>query len=83
MRRIFDCFGKRVFWLPYSPEVLCAAPKSRQRPLLEGGDRAQRIGELLAEREKNYAQAHVAVDTSHLTVEQVVEKIIERFTAGD
>ena len=57
--------------------------KSRQRPLLEGGDRAQRIGELLAEREKNYAQAHVAVDTSHLTVEQVVEKIIERFTAGD
>ena len=51
--------------------------------MLEGGDRAQRIGELLAEREKNYAQAHVAVDTSHLTVEQVVEKIIERFTAGD
>jgi shikimate kinase len=49
--------------------------------LLEGGDRSQRIGELLAQREKNYAQAHVAVDTSDLTVEQVVEKIIERFNA--
>lgn len=70
--------------LTAAPEVLLRrAAKSRQRPLLEGGDRAQRIGELLAQREKNYAQAHVAVDTSHLTVEQVVEKIIERFTAGD
>src|SRR4029453_17705193 len=57
--------------------------QSREGALLEGGDRGQRIGELLAQREKNYAQAHVAVDTSHLTVEQVVEKIIERFTAGD
>jgi shikimate kinase len=70
--------------LTAAPEVLLRrAEKGRQRPLLEGGDRAQRIGELLAQREKNYAQAHVAVDTSHLTVEQVVEKIIERFTAGD
>ena len=70
--------------LTAAPEVLLRhADKSRQRPLLEGGDRAQRIGELLAQREKNYAQAHVAVDTSHLTVEQVVEKIIERLTVGD
>ena len=69
--------------LTAAPEVLLRrAEKSRQRPLLEGGDRARRIGELLAQLEKNYAQAHVAVDTSHLTVEQVVEKIIERFNAG-
>jgi shikimate kinase len=44
--------------------------------LLEGGDRAQRIRELLAARETRYAQAHVSVDTGDLTVEQVVEKII-------
>ena len=66
-----------------SDVLLRRAEKSRQRPLLEGGDRAQQIGELLAQREKNYAQAHVTVDTSDLTVEQVVEKIIERFNAGN
>jgi len=66
--------------LTAAPEVLLRrAEKSRRRPLLEDGDRAQRIQQLLAQREKNYAQAHVAVDTSDLTVEQVVEKIIERF----
>jgi len=70
--------------LTAAPEVLLRrAEKSGQRPLLEGGDRSQRIGELLAQREKNYAQAHVAVDTSDLTVEQVVERIIERFNAGN
>jgi shikimate kinase len=70
--------------LTAAPEVLLRrAGKGRQRPLLEGGDRSQRIGELLAQREKNYAQAHIAVDTSDLTVEQVVEKIIERFNAGN
>jgi len=70
--------------LTAAPEVLLRrAEKSRRRPLLEGGDRAQRIGELLAQRGKNYAQAHVAIDTSDLTVEQVVEKIIERFNDGN
>ena len=72
-----------VVCLTAAPEVLLRrAGKSKQRPLLKGADRAQRIGELLAQREKNYAQAHVAVDTSHLTVEQVVEKILERLNAG-
>jgi shikimate kinase len=72
-----------VVCLTAAPEVLLRrAEKNKQRPLLESGDRAQRIGELLSQREKNYAQAHVAVDTSHLTVEQVVEKIIERFNSG-
>jgi len=70
--------------LTAAPEVLLRrAEKSRRRPLLEGGDRAQRIRQLLAQRERNYAQAHVAVDTSDLTVEQVVEKIIERFNDGN
>lgn len=60
-----------------APEALLRrAGKSRRRPLLEGNDRAQRIRELLAQRETHYAQAHVSVDTGDLTVEQVVEKII-------
>lgn len=72
-----------VVCLTAAPDVLLRrAEKSRQRPLLEGGDQAQRIGELLAQREKNYAQAHVVVDTSQLTVEQVVEKILEQLKAA-
>jgi shikimate kinase len=68
--------------LTAAPEVLLRrAENSRQRPLLEGADRVQRIRELLAQREKNYTLAHVAVDTSNLTVEQVVEKIIELLKA--
>jgi shikimate kinase len=71
-----------VVCLTAAPEVLLRrAEKNRRRPLLEGGDRTQRIGELLAQREKNYAEAHLAVDTSRLTVEQVVEKILERLNA--
>ena len=69
--------------LTAAPEVGLQVRVAQQARLLEGGDRSQRIGELLAQREKNYAQAHVAVDTSDLTVEQVVEKIIERFNAGN
>lgn len=72
-----------VVCLTAAPEVLLhRAGKSRQRPLLASSDQAQRIGELLAQREKNYAQAHVVVDTSQLTVEQVVEKILDRLKAG-
>jgi shikimate kinase len=60
------------------PEVLLRrAGNGRRRPLLNGGDRALRIRELLAQREKSYAQAHFSVDTSDLTVDQVVEKIVE------
>src|SRR5215468_335018 len=70
--------------LTAAPEVLLRrAEKSRRQPLLEGSDHAHRIRQLLAQRERNYAQAHVAVDTSDLTVEQVVEKIIERFNDGN
>jgi shikimate kinase len=64
--------------LTAAPETLLRrAGNKRQRPLLEGGNRAQRIRELLAQREGNYARAHVSLDTSDLTVGQVVEKIIE------
>jgi shikimate kinase len=64
--------------LTANPEVLLRrVGNNRQRPLLTHGDRAQRIRELLALREKNYAQAHVSIDTSDLTVNQVAGKIIE------
>jgi shikimate kinase len=63
--------------LTASPEVLLKrVGNGAKRPLLGGTDRRGRIEELLKLREKNYVQARVCVDTSDLTVNQVVEKII-------
>jgi shikimate kinase len=63
--------------LTASPEVLLKrVGNGAKRPLLGGTDRRGRIEELLKLREKNYVQARVFVDTSDLTVNQVVEKII-------
>jgi shikimate kinase len=64
--------------LTANPEtILLRAGDSRRRPLLADGERLQRIRELLALRERNYAQAHASIDTSDLTVNQVTGKIIE------
>ncbi len=63
--------------LTAKPEVLFRrAGNNRQRPLLEAGDRAQQIQKLLAQRQSNYERAHIVIDTSNLTVEQVAKKII-------
>lgn len=53
------------------------AGKGRQRPLLQGTDKRSRLDELMQQREKNYGQAHATVDTSYLSVGEVVEKIVE------
>jgi shikimate kinase len=39
-------------------------------------DKVQRIEELLKERKRYYASAHIEIDTSDLTVDEVVGKIL-------
>jgi shikimate kinase len=56
--------------------ILRRAGKGRERPLLKGDDRVKRIDNLLRQREKRYETAHMAIDTSDLTVDAVVEKIL-------
>jgi 3-dehydroquinate synthase len=56
--------------------LLVRAGVGIKRPLLQGGNRRERVEELLRQRAPRYAQAHVMIDTSHLTVDQVVKKII-------
>ena len=69
--------------LTASAEVLLKrAGTGAQRPLLKGGDRRERIEELLEQREKNYAQAHAAIDTSDLTIGEIVEKIVGLASVG-
>jgi shikimate kinase len=62
--------------------LLKRAGTGAKRPLLKGGDRRERIEELLKQREKNYVLAHAAIDTSDLTIGQIVEKIIALASAA-
>lgn len=57
--------------------LLRRSSSGKERPLLKGDDRERRVEELLRQREKDYAQAHLSIDTASLSVDEVVEKIIE------
>ena len=56
--------------------LLARAGDGTKRPLLHGSNRREKIEDLLRQRAARYAQAHVTIDTSNLTVDQVVKKII-------
>ena len=56
--------------------ILARVGNGNKRPLLKGPNRRERIEELLKLRADKYAQAHVTVDTSELTLEQVVDQIV-------
>ena len=45
------------------------------RPLLQGGDPLERIQALLAQRARAYAAADLTIDTTHRSVEEVVEQL--------
>ena len=63
--------------LKASPEtVLRRSGSGNERPLLRGEDRLKRIEEIMDQRERFYAQAHLIVNTDSLSVAQVVEEII-------
>ncbi len=63
--------------------ILRRVANSTKRPLLKGADRRERIEGLLKSRQARYAQAHVTIDTGELTLNQVVDKIIEVAQADD
>lgn len=72
-----------VVGLRAAPDVLLRrVGTGKQRPLLKGNQRGKRIEELLQQREKRYASAHMVIDTSDLTVDAVVEKIIAHMEAA-
>jgi shikimate kinase len=57
--------------------LLKRAGGGSKRPLLGNRDRRTRIEELLQLRQQKYAQAHLSIDTTELTIDQVAERIIE------
>lgn len=63
--------------------LLARAGNGAKRPLLKGANRHERVAELMQQRESKYAQAHFIVDTSELTLEQVVDQIVAKLSAQD
>jgi shikimate kinase len=65
-----------IFCLHASPEVILQRTSSySHRPLLQVDDPISKIQEMLKEREPFYDKADYRIDTSQLTLEQVVDKI--------
>jgi shikimate kinase len=56
--------------------IVRRAGGGNRRPLLMTTDKAQRINELLKQRKEYYASANIEIDTSDLTVDEVVGKIL-------
>jgi shikimate kinase len=56
--------------------IVRRAGSGNQRPLLRATDKVQRINELLKQRKEYYASAHIEIDTSDLTLDEVVAKIL-------
>jgi shikimate kinase len=63
--------------LTASADVLMKrAGNGSKRPLLKGGNRRQRIEEILQQRQARYAQAMACIETTDLSIDEVAEKII-------
>lgn len=73
----------RVIYLAATPEtILRRVGKAQTRPLLaKEQDKLAKIKELLAKREPFYQNCDLIIDTSDLSVTQVVEKILAQIEA--
>lgn len=64
--------------LEAAPEVILErSKKENNRPLLKTENVSQKINELLEKRKPFYQKIKLHINTTHLSIEQVVDKIIE------
>ena len=72
-----------IVCLSARPDVIAAriGRSASKRPMLTEGGKPldQRLRELLAERAEAYARADVSVDTSDLTIDEAVERVLDAF----
>ena len=69
-----------IVMLSAAPDVIVKRlEQDRQviRPLLQGPDKLQRVGSILADRQARYALADVSIDTDQLTPAEVVQQILK------
>jgi len=72
----------KMICLSTRPEIILQrVGNHKHRPLLNVEDKEKKIIETLKVRQPLYNLAHISIDTSDFTVEQVVEKILEFINA--
>ena len=65
------------------PDVVLARVAAQDhRPLLEGGEKAEKIRRLLASRQAVYDALPNQVDTSDCSIEQVADRVVELYQTG-
>lgn len=69
--------------LTASAERILERTSGEDRPLLQGGDRERRVGEMLAARADAYARVPHHVDTTNLTPDSIVDRILGLYRAED
>lgn len=68
----------KIVYLHVSPDVAYNRVKSdKNRPLLKVDDPLAKIKELLEKREKYYKRNDFEIDTSEMTIDEVVDRIIK------
>ena len=75
-REILGASGPVICLTASADEILRRLDTAVDRPLLQGDDRQGRIAALLAERGEAYSRIPWQVDTSGLTVGQVVDRVL-------
>ena len=83
-----ECLKKNavVIYLKAGPDVILNRVRGSAavRPLLESDDPARVVADLLDARSRLYEQAaDMAIDTSHLNVDEVVSKIVRELPAHE
>lgn len=85
-RAVLDGIGLTVYLKASARELYQRVKNDPNRPLLQRPDAKEEMARLLAEREPAYKQAQLVVDTEDLSVEEVVDALIDelaRRTLGD
>jgi shikimate kinase len=60
------------------PTILLRAGAGDDRPMLQGGDRFERIQSLMEQRASAYDKADIRVDTSALSIDEVAQLLLNR-----
>lgn len=85
-RHVFRSLGHVVYLKASARELYQRIKNDTNRPLLQVEDPKTRMKEILAEREPFYLEAEIIVDTEDLSVEEVVDVLINELakrTTGD
>jgi shikimate kinase len=71
--------GGTVFYLKSTPERIAQNLRyDNSRPLLQGGNKAEKIAKLMEERRSVYENnADVTIDVSNINIDETINKIIE------